>query len=72
MKTFTLTSLFITLSVLKIFSQPVFQKTFGGTGNDEATSIAQTNDSGYVVVGNTRSFGLSVYNVYIVKFEHIF
>ena len=34
-----------------------WQKTYGGSGNDLAYSIHQTNDGGYVVAGETDSFG---------------
>jgi hypothetical protein len=33
----------------------VWQKTFGGSRDDEATSIEQTTDEGYIVAGHTRS-----------------
>ncbi len=32
-----------------------WQKTLGGTGNDEGNSIARTSDGGYIVSGSTRS-----------------
>jgi len=32
-----------------------WQKSLGGTQNDEATSIEKTNDGGYVVAGHTNS-----------------
>jgi hypothetical protein len=43
--------------VLKLDSMGVVQwkKCFGGTGLDEATSIAQTKDGGYIVGGNSVS-----------------
>jgi len=31
--------------------------TYGGTGHDQATSILQTSDTGYIVSGMTKSFG---------------
>ena len=33
-----------------------WQKTYGSSGNDVATSIQQTTDGGYIVGGNTTSF----------------
>src|SRR3989338_5795020 len=34
-----------------------WQKTYGGVNVDEVRSIRQTNDSGYVVAGGSRTFG---------------
>src|SRR6185312_15150574 len=33
----------------------IWQKTYGGSGNDIAASIQQTTDLGYIVAGYTRS-----------------
>ncbi len=55
--------------ILKLDSNEnlVWQKTFGGNGNDEAYSIQQTTDGGYIVAGDTSSFGNGGYDVYILK-----
>ena len=47
------------------FGQTTFQKTFGGTNDDNAWDICMTNDSGYVMVGYTWSFGTP--DVYLIK-----
>jgi len=44
-----------------------WQKTFGGKGGDEAKSIQQTKDGGYIVAGWTRSFGSGKEDIYILK-----
>ena len=44
-----------------------WQKTFGGNGEDQATSIQQTTDGGYIVAGGTTSFGAGNYDVYVLK-----
>jgi hypothetical protein len=47
-----------------------WNKTYGGTGVDEAYSLVQTGDGGYVMVGDTKSYGVGTptyYNVYLVK-----
>jgi len=44
-----------------------WQKTFGGEGNDEANSIQEIADGGYVVAGWTDSFSVGGYDVYILK-----
>jgi hypothetical protein len=43
--------------VVKLSSSGIiqWQKCLGGTGDDQANSIQQTSDSGYVVAGSTRS-----------------
>jgi hypothetical protein len=35
----------------------LWTKTFGGTGNDRASNVEQTDDDGYAVFGTTNSFG---------------
>jgi hypothetical protein len=35
----------------------LWTKTFGGTGNDRAANVVQTNDNGFAVFGTTNSFG---------------
>jgi hypothetical protein len=45
----------------------VWQKTIGGSGTDVAYSVAQTRDSGYIVVGYTSSRGAGKKDVWLVK-----
>jgi len=47
----------------------VWSKTFGGTGYDEAYSIQQTTDGGYIVAGLTGSFGAVWYDAYVLKLD---
>jgi uncharacterized delta-60 repeat protein len=47
----------------------LWEKTFGGSDNDGAWSIQQTNDGGYVVAGYTSSFGAGSYDVYVLKLD---
>jgi hypothetical protein len=44
-----------------------WQKTYGGSVNDEAHSIQQTNDGGYIVVGETSSFGTEGEDIWVLK-----
>jgi hypothetical protein len=46
----------------------VWQKTYGGTGQDGASAIAPTSDGGYVVAGSTNSFGASD-DVWVLKLD---
>ncbi len=57
MKNLLFTSIVTLLSVTFSIAQPTvqWQKSVGGTGNDYAESIQQTNDGGYIVVGISYS-----------------
>ena len=57
--------------ILKLNSDGIVQwtKTFGGSSYDVATSIQDTSDGGYLVVGHTKSFGAGGWDVYILKLD---
>jgi hypothetical protein len=42
-------------------------RTFGGTGWDEASSVQETSDGGYIIVGETSSIGSGSYDIYLLK-----
>lgn len=47
-----------------------WDRTFGGEGDEWAGSIQQANDGGYVIIGNTNSYGDALsgyYSVWLVK-----
>ena len=44
-----------------------WQKTYGGSVDDEAHSIQQTSDGGYIVVGETSSFGTEGEDIWVLK-----
>jgi hypothetical protein len=44
-------------------------KTIGGSSDDEAWSIIQSSDGGYVVAGYTESFGAGGWDIYVVKMD---
>jgi uncharacterized delta-60 repeat protein len=44
-----------------------WQKTYGGSGEDNPYSIQQTSDGGYIVGGETNSFGVGYYDIWILK-----
>ncbi|MCP4696511.1 MAG: hypothetical protein GY862_06650 [Gammaproteobacteria bacterium] len=48
---------------------PLFLEATGGTSGDKAYSVAQTSDGGYIVAGYTHSYGPSVYNIFLLKYD---
>jgi hypothetical protein len=45
----------------------LWSKTYGGVWNDYGSSIQETQDGGYVIVGTTVSFGIGNGDVYVVR-----
>jgi hypothetical protein len=45
----------------------LWTKLYGGVEYDEANSVQQTSDGGYIVVGFTQSFGATIADVYLLK-----
>jgi len=46
-----------------------WEKTYGGSLNDEARSIQQTRDGGYIVAGYTKSKGAGGYDFWVLKLD---
>jgi PKD repeat protein len=44
-----------------------WMRTFGGNGYESANWVMQTSDSGYIVAGNTESYGAGKYDIWVVK-----
>jgi len=44
-----------------------WEKTFGGSAEDNSYHVRQTSDGGYILVGATNSYGAGDYDVYLVK-----
>lgn len=44
-----------------------WQRTYGGSENDNARSLQQTSDGGYIVAGDTNSFGAQGSSIWILK-----
>lgn len=47
----------------------LWQKTYGGTGDDRAFSISRTRDNGYIIAGDTDSFGAGGLDEWIFKID---
>jgi hypothetical protein len=47
----------------------LWSKTYGGSGNDAASSVQITTDGGYIIVGNTNSFGAN--GIYLIKSDSL-
>lgn len=44
-------------------------RTFGASGEDRATSVRSTSDGGYILAGNTYSFGAGSYDAWCLKLD---
>lgn len=47
----------------------IWVKTIGGNLNDEAWSVEQTNDGGFIVAGKTYSYGSGSSDAYLIKID---
>jgi len=48
-------------------AQISFHRTYGGPDLDRGRSVVQTEEGGYVVVGQTQSFGVGEADIYLIK-----
>jgi hypothetical protein len=55
------------ISLISLHAQ--WAKTYGRAGNDEAYTIQQTSDGGYIVAGTTESFEHESGDVWIIKLD---
>ena len=59
--------------ILKLNSSgdTIWTRTYGGSDDDEAYSVMQTSDGGYIIAGYTYSFGAGYDDIYLIKTDSL-
>ncbi len=57
----------IILLFQKICLSQTWERTYGGSSNDEGSAIIQTTDSNFIIGGSTNSFGAGAFDFYLIK-----
>jgi len=58
---------YIHLIKIDSLGDTLWTRTYGGYTDDYGLFVAQTSDSGYIVAGNTHSFGAGLFDIYLIK-----
>ena len=56
---------------INILGDTMWTKTFGGINQDYCSSIQNTSDGGFIILGSTNSFGAGNYDIYLLKIDSI-
>jgi hypothetical protein len=67
---FTYDSNKIRLIRINSFGEVIFNRTYGGPGEDRVNDIVETPDSCFIIVGQTRSFGNGGDELYLLKIDN--
>lgn len=67
MKNKILFLIFLLLATEGASAQIMFERTYGGSNNDQANCIQQTSDGGYIITGGTFSYGAGSRDIYLIK-----
>jgi len=52
-------------------AQITWRRTYGGFGTDQAASVRQVSDGGYIIAGSTGSFGNGASDIYVVRVDEM-
>ncbi len=62
--------LFLLIYALIFYTSPaqiMFQRHYGGSGDEAGINAIQTSDGGYIVTGSTESYGLGGWDIYAIR-----
>ena len=62
---------FLLVTVCHFATAQGFIRTYGGSDDDDAFSFDQTSDGGFIIAGQTRSFGNGSNDLYIIKTDSL-